>query len=440
MLSPQENESLCRVGAATPMGALLRQYWIPALISNELAEPDCPPMRLRLLGENLIAFRVTSGRVGVIQNACPHRGASLFFGRNEEEGLRCVYHGWKFDCEGNCVDMPSEPAESNFKNKVQATAYPTAERNGIVWIYMGPRRKPPPLPQIEPNLLPDGQYVVQKFLRECNWVQAMEGDLDTVHQSFLHIGHVSSDDAEPNSFDYFITKQRAARYDVVDTEIGTSYAAYRPVDDGQTYWRIGHFAMPFYSFIPTGNLGVQVLVRANVPVDDEHVMYWNMAARGPQVVPGLPNPFGRPMAREGAGRRGGMTPDYLPDTTDWLGKFRLAANRSNDYFLDREAQRSGESYTGIPGVIPQDAAVTESMGTVYDRSYEHLGTSDGMIIRTRRRLLQAAKALRDRGEIPAGVEDPDVYLIRSGGVVLPREVDWQQATQEKRRAGPARPV
>jgi phenylpropionate dioxygenase-like ring-hydroxylating dioxygenase large terminal subunit len=158
MLSVEDNELLCRVGPSTPMGDLMRQYWIPAVTSEELPAPDGPPLRLKLLGEELIAFRTTSGAVGVIQNACPHRGASLFFGRNEEEGLRCVYHGWKFDVSGACVDMPSEPAESNFENKVQAKAYPVQERGGIVWTYMGPRDVPPPMPDLEANMLPEGGY------------------------------------------------------------------------------------------------------------------------------------------------------------------------------------------------------------------------------------------------------------------------------------------
>ena len=165
MLSREDNELLCRVGRGTVTGDLIRQYWIPALVSSELPEADGSPVRVRLLGENLIAFRVTSGKIGLIQNHCPHRGASLFFGRNEEEGIRCVYHGWKFDCEGVCVDMPSEPAESTFKEKVRARAYPCVERNGFVWTYMGPRAVPPPLPDIEPNLIAGEDVVVQKVLR-----------------------------------------------------------------------------------------------------------------------------------------------------------------------------------------------------------------------------------------------------------------------------------
>src|SRR3954453_18106489 len=218
MLSPSDNETLTRVGADTPMGNLLRQYWLPAFMSDELPSPDCPPMRLRLLGENLIAFRTTSGNVGIVQNACPHRGASLFFGRNEEEGLRCVYHGWKFDVSGACTDMPSEPAESNFRSKVKARAYPCIERCGVVWTYMGPRETPPPLPDLEPNMLEDGRWAVANLQRACNWMQALEGDIDTVHVPFLHGGHRTLERAEPGTTGYYSAREPAARYKVVEEE------------------------------------------------------------------------------------------------------------------------------------------------------------------------------------------------------------------------------
>jgi phthalate 4,5-dioxygenase len=174
MVSAEENELLTHVGPGTPVGDLIRQYWIPALMSSELSAPNGPPLRVRLLGENLIAFRTTSGKVGLMAHACPHRGASLFFGRNEAEGIRCVYHGWKFDVAGQCLEMPSEPPDSNFKDKVRARAYPCWERNGIIFAYMGPRQDPPPLPDLEPNLLSDGQTEIWTALRECNWVQAMD--------------------------------------------------------------------------------------------------------------------------------------------------------------------------------------------------------------------------------------------------------------------------
>jgi phthalate 4,5-dioxygenase len=436
MLSREDNELLCRVGSGTPVGALLRQYWIPALMSSELPERDGAPVRVRLLGENLIAFRSTSGKIGLIQNHCPHRGASLFFGRNEEEGLRCVYHGWKFDCEGACVDMPNEPAESNFKAKVRAIAYPCVERNDIVWTYMGPRRTPPPLPDIEPNMLPRSEYAVQKVLRECNWFQALEGDIDTSHLGFLHLGAVQPAQTTPGTFDYYNVTDRAPKYEVVDTEFGTSYGAYRPAEADTYYWRIAHYLFPFFTMIPTGILGMQVLVRAWVPVDDNHVMFWSIAAPRSRVGNGAAggasglNAGGRPVAAAGA-RPGGF--DFQPDTTDWLGKFRLTQHRDNDYLIDRESQRT-DSFTGIAGIHQQDQAVTESMGPIYDRSQEHLGTSDAMVIRTRRRVINAARALRDSAATPPGVDNPEVYRHRSGGVILPRDADWLEATKGLRQA------
>ena len=436
MLSREDNELLCRVGRDTPTGNLLRQYWIPALMSSELPERDGAPVRVRLLGENLIAFRVTSGKIGLIQNHCPHRGASLFFGRNEEEGLRCVYHGWKYSCEGHCVDMPNEPEESNFKSKIRANAYPCVERNDIVWTYMGPRQTPPPLPDIEPNMLPAGEYQIQKVLRECNWFQGLEGDIDTSHLGFLHLGAVKPEQTTPGTFDYYNVADRAPKYEVVDTEFGTSYGAYRPAEADSYYWRIAHFLFPFFTMIPTGILGTQILVRAWVPVDDSHIMFWSIAAPRSRAGNGAAggasglSAGGRPLASAGA-RPGGF--EFLPDSSDWLGKFRLAQNKDNDYLIDREAQRT-TSFTGIAGIHQQDQAVTESMGPIYDRSQEHLGTSDAMVIRTRRRVIAASRALRDAGTVPPGVDDPTVYRYRSGGVVLPRDADWLEATKGLRRA------
>jgi phenylpropionate dioxygenase-like ring-hydroxylating dioxygenase large terminal subunit len=434
MLSPNENELLTRVGPRTPMGDLIRHYWIPALMSSELPAPDGSPLRVRLLGENLIAFRTTSGSVGLLAHGCPHRGASLFFGRNEAEGLRCVYHGWKFDVGGRCVDMPSEPPDSDFKHKVRARAYPCHERNGIVWAYMGPREAPPPLPDLEPNLLPDVQVEMWMALRECNWVQALEGDIDTAHLALLHLGSVSPDQVTPGTFDYYTVYDRAPRYKVVDTDYGTMYGAYRPAQEDTYYWRIAQFLFPFYTLIPTGVLGEQILVRAWVPVDDHHTMFWSIAV--PQTRTGSD---GRRSSTNGqpfpgtAGR-----PEFLPNTADWLGRWRLKANASNDYGLDREVQRT-QSYTGIDGIHLQDQAITESMGPIVDRTQEHLGTSDAMIIRTRRRLIRAAIDLR-AGMTPPAVDAPELYRQRSGGVILPRSADWVEATEQFRQAVVGQPV
>jgi phthalate 4,5-dioxygenase oxygenase subunit len=422
MLSEQDNQLLCRVGPGTPMGTLMRQYWIPALAANELPEPDGRPLRIRLLGENLIAFRDSEGQVGILANNCPHRGASLFFGRNEESGLRCVYHGWKFDVTGRCVDMPNEPAESNFKEKITAVAYPTQERGGLIWAYMGPRETPPPLPELEVNMLPEGQHVIGMTMRECNWMQALEGDIDTSHAGFLHLGSVQPEDVAAGSFDYYAVHDRAPRYIALDTDAGTSYGAYRPAEPGMVYWRIAHFLFPFWTMIPTGYLGEEVRAAAWVPIDDEHVMSYRLtSARPMRAGGGAPSRTGTAGSQFGSG--------YLPNTTDWLGRFRFAANAGNDYLLDVEQQRDS-SFTGIQGIFLQDQAVTESMGAIFDRSSEHLGTSDLMIIRTRRRLIEAAEALRDQQLTPPGVDRPEVYRLRSGGILVAEGVNALESTQD----------
>jgi hypothetical protein len=338
--------------------------------------------------------------------------------------------------------MPNEPLESDFKSKIRATAYPCVERNDIVWTYMGPRETPPPLPDIEPNMLPKGAYAIQKVQRACNWFQALEGDIDTAHVGFLHLGAIRPEDTTPGTFDYYNVADRAPKFEVVDTEFGTAYGAYRPAEADTYYWRIAHFLFPFFTMIPTGVLGVQILVRAWVPLDDEHVMFWSIAVprsregRGAAGSAATITSSGRTVAAAG-GRAGAF--DFLPDTTGWLGKFRLTQHQDNDYLIDRDAQRA-QSFTGIAGIHQQDQAVTESMGPIIDRTQEHLGTSDAMVIRTRRRVIQAAKALRDGGVVPPGVERPEVYRCRSGGVVLPRSADWLEATRELRQAFvPSRP-
>ena len=422
MLSREDNELLCRVGPGTPMGDLMRQYWVPTALSNELPARDGAPLRVRLLGENLIAFRATSGAVGLVRDSCPHRGASLFYGRNEQEGLRCVYHGWKFDVTGRCVDMPNEPAESNFRGKVRAVAYPCIERAGLVWAYLGPRETPPPLPDLEPTVLADSS--VQVYQRECNWVQALEGDIDTCHTVFLHFGSVGADEVKAGTWAHYSLSDRAPRYAVADMDFGVMYGAYRPAEADTEYWRIANFLFPFYAMVPTGVLGLEVRVRAWVPMDDEHTLAISIA-RNPQGT-------------RTAGRQVVRPPETLPNTTDWYGRFRCVANQRNDYLIDRASQKTA-SYTGIDSIFLQDQAVTESMGPIYDRTNERLGTSDQMIIRTRKRLIDAARALRDTGKVPPGVDDPGVYAVRSGGALLPGGADWIEATRELRKAGVEHP-
>jgi phthalate 4,5-dioxygenase oxygenase subunit len=436
MLTHEDNDALCRIGPGTLMGNLMREYWVPAMLASEAPTPDSDPVRILLLGEKLIAFRDSNGQIGLIQNHCPHRGASLFFGRNEEAGLRCVYHGWKFDTAGNCIDMPNEPAESDFKSKVKAVAYPTLERNGIVWTYMGARPTPPPLPALEGNMLPPGEWNVTAVQRECNWFQALEGDIDTSHFSFLHAGSMDASTQQPGTFSYYMLTERAPRYSVIDTDFGAMYGAYRDTDDNRRYWRVANFLFPFWTMPPQGLLGQKVTARGWVPMDDTHTMFLMTGPKFRRPVP--PDSDRSPAlnrANEGTAPAGPWN-RMLPNTSDWHGRFRLAANGSNDYLIDRDRQRRNagmDDFTGIQGIHLQDQAVTESEGPLYDRSAEHLASSDMMIIRVRRRLLAAAQALADHGLTPPGVDDPDVFGARAGGVFLPQDADWLEATEELRR-------
>jgi phthalate 4,5-dioxygenase len=423
MLQAEDNKYITRVGPGTPMGALMRQYWVPAMLSSELPRPDCPPVRVKLLGEKLIGFRDSSGRVGLLGNLCPHRGASLFFARNSGCGLRCVYHGWKFDVTGRCVDMPSEPPDSTFKDKVSATAYPCVERGGLVWTYMGPRAEPPPLPDLEATQLPASEATAMAYQRECNWLQGLEGDIDTVHVGFLHYGQDRAEDEIPGTFRYYALADRAPKYAVLDTPYGAMYGAYRPAGPGRVYWRIAQWMFPFWTMPPTGLLGGHMVARAWVPMDDTHMLMF-------MVIPKVT----RERREEiGAGTRGAPKPiAVLPNGTGWYDRFRLVANEENDYLMDRDAQERDEEYSGITGIHVQDQAITESMEPVYDRSLEHLGSSDAMVIRARRRLIAAARALEAEGKTPPGVDDPASYAQRSGGVFLREDEDWVAATQSLR--------
>jgi hypothetical protein len=269
-------------------------------------------------------------------------------------------------------------------------------------------------------------------------MQALEGDIDTVHFAFLHMGHLTLEDTYEGNFLHYQIKERAPRYAVTDTEFGTCYGAYRPAAEDTYYWRIANFLFPFYTQIPPGTLAVNRGARAWVPMDDEHTMFFGMSAPPAGGVVTAPEISKRSdvQARRGNRNQGagfGAT-EMLPDTTDWYGRSRPKADASNDYLLDREKVHSGASYTGLPSVVLEDQAITESMGPIYNRSQEHLGTSDIMIIRTRLRLIRAAQALRDKGELPPGADNPTLYRQRSGGVILPRSVDWIEATRDLRRA------
>jgi phenylpropionate dioxygenase-like ring-hydroxylating dioxygenase large terminal subunit len=429
MADYSDHELLTRSGPGTPLGNFMREYWVPAALSSELMA-DGAPMRLMLLGEKLIAFRDTRGRVGIMDHRCPHRCASLFFGRNEKEGLRCAYHGWKFDVEGNCLDMPNVPKHQAFAEKVKARAYPTVERYGLIWTYMGARKEPPPMPCFESVMIADEtERTIFAVQRECNYLQALEGDIDTSHLGFLHLGNTEAEDADPDNIGRHALENRAPEYHVADTDWGTMYAAYRPGRPNETYWRFAHFMFPFWTIPPDGNFRDHVFARAWVPMDDEHMMFihcmWNKSSSGLRT-------------RKDATPIPGMTrlgpEDYLPPGTGWLDRWKLKANSSNDYMMDREAQRTNELYAGIDGIHLQDQAITESMGGIVDHSMESLAISDLMISRTRRRIVRAVRAHME-GIVPPGVDNPELYQgARGGDFVGPSSIGWLQAYSDEMRA------
>jgi phthalate 4,5-dioxygenase oxygenase subunit len=434
VLSDADNEFLCQVGPGTPMGNMMRRYWLPALLPSELPAPDCPPVRVRLLGEDLVAFRDSDGQVGLLGAHCPHRGASLFFGRNEECGLRCVYHGWKFDLHGSCVDMPNEPPESNFKDKIHHVSYPCREDGGVVWAYMGPTDTQPDLPELESNLVPDTHRLVSKRLLECNYAQTLEGGIDPSHTSFLHsrLGEAQSANASAESADAmrYLALDRHPQMAAVDTDYGVLIGARRDGGEELDYWRVNVFLMPLFTMAPSSGEDPISRWSAWVPMDDEktlrYIMMWH--PRRPLTV----QESG--IVQDGTGMHLNKD-DLLPPASGPAGAFRSRANRENDYLIDREAQRT-VSFSGIKGFGTEDQAVTESMGPIFERSGEHLGSSDLGIIATRRRLLNAAKRLREHGEPPTGVLSPSAYRVRSTSVLLPKGADWVDSVKDRVAARP----
>ena len=405
MTSLTQSEIMTRVGPGTPMGALMRRYWLPALKSSELAA-DGDSVRFMLLGEKLIAFRDSAGRVGVMDHRCPHRCASLFYGRNEQGGLRCVYHGWKFDVAGRCLEMPNVPAHQSFADTVTAKAYRVAERNGVVYVHMGAEAVAPALPEIAATHIPEAEATITFAMRECNWLQGLEGDIDTSHLNFLHYGSLGGGDFAPTDPTRFGAIHRDPEFKVAESELGTVYGAHRPAENGQTYWRVAHFLFPCWTLAPFIAFEHYRIARAWVPLDDTHLMFVMI---GPKSGPGAVADIER----------------MLPNTTDWLGRFRCAQNRDNDHLLDRAVQRTG-SFTGIDGIHHQDQAVTESMGPITDHSWEHLAPSDRMVAMTRRRLLRAAQALAEDGSRPPGGDGSAYARMRGGYFLAPATRPWPE--------------
>jgi phenylpropionate dioxygenase-like ring-hydroxylating dioxygenase large terminal subunit len=318
------------------------------------------------------------------------------------------------------------PPHQDFKDKVHAKAYKATERAGLIWVYMGQRAEAPPLPDFEALALPEGAARIMIIQRECNWLQGLEGDIDTSHLGFLHAGAVSSDDLGPEHPMYHAVVNRAPEYRVTDTPWGTSYGAYRRDDDGRLSWRIANFLFPFYAQTPNTEFEKRVVCNAWVPMDDTHTLMIKISGGA-----GDTGNFVQVPTKSGEMMGGTGPMEMLPNTTDWFGRWRPAANRRNDWLIDRGAQQRGEIYTGIDNITLQDQAITESMGEMTDHGFEHLGPGDQMIARTRRRLLLASRALAESDVIPPGVDDPAVYHdARSGTLHADPATDWQDAYRE----------
>jgi phenylpropionate dioxygenase-like ring-hydroxylating dioxygenase large terminal subunit len=424
MLKPEDNERLVRVGPGTPGGALFRRYWQAAALSEELPENDGPPVRVRLLGEDLVAFRDSDGRVGLVDAYCPHRRAAMFFGRNEECGLRCVYHGWKFDVDGNCVDMPNEAPDTPMKERVTILSYPTVERGGVVWAYLGPREKMPAPPDFEWTRAPSTHRFVSKTYEECNYLQALEGGLDTSHASFAHNNYLGNNKRAFRSLD------TAPRLDVETTDYGYRYVSTRQADENRRYVRIYHYVMPNQQmrgafrpwFSEKDEKDPHRVPKSDghlwVPIDDEHTWVYNWACGRDRSVPLSPQ------FRDEWETSAGRGPDDLIP-----GTYKLKRNRRNDYLIDRQVQKT-QTFTGIKGVNTQDYALQEGMGPIVDRSKEHLGASDKAIVTMRRLMLEAIRAV-ERGGDPPGLDPAATRSIRPWDDVIAGDTPWQQAFAEE---------
>lgn len=404
MLSQQNNDLLTRVGPGTAMGELMRRYWIPAAFSHQIPKSDGPPIRVRLLGENLVLFRDTQGRIGLLDERCPHRTASLFYGRNEESGLRCVYHGLKFDVDGNCVDLPCVPQvndsqRANIQKQLKVKSYPCLERGEVVWTYMGPPERKPEFPELEWTLVPSSQRYASRHIQECNWLQALEGGFDATHLTFLHGG-----DAEPSR------RMVATLYEVIPTDFGFVVGTGRDPGNGSIMWNMNVMLMPFHKIISS----IPHAAHVWAPIDDENTMLYSVDFHPSRAL------TDEDTAKSRIGL--GIHTENIPGTDHAL------RNKANDYLVDRALQASGKSYTGMTGFGTQDCAIQESMGPIADRTAEHLLACDAAIVKIRRLLLQTLKDHADGKSLPG--MNPASYRVRSGRFEAPKGVPFAEAMED----------
>ena len=404
-MTEKENLLLSQTGPNTPMGQLYRRYWLPAFLASELAEPGGAPVRVTLLSEKLLAFRNSEGELGLIDEFCAHRGVSLWFGRNEEGAIRCPYHGWNYATNGQCLEVPSESMDSGFAEKIKLTSYPLREQGGILWAYMGPIEQMPAMPAYEWSTVPDSHRHISKRLQACNSLQAMEGGLDSFHSSFLHRMSVGEDPLlkrDPVSA-ALLKGDPHPQFMPMDSPAGLYITTRRNVEPNSYYWRVTHWLMPCFNLFPPYE-GNPYGAHAWVPIDDHQSWTFSIDYR--------PD---RPLTSEevqamAAGM--GIHSENIPNT------FVPVANASNDYLIDRQAQRRKETFSGVMGIAEQDAAVQESMGSISRREREHLVGTDNGIIMTRKKLMLAAQGLT-KGIQPPGL-DAASQSVRAYSRVLGR--------------------
>ncbi len=433
MLTVEENAMLTQTNPKTPMGEVFRSYWQPTLLSRELPHNDCPPVRVKLLNEDFVAFRDSEGKVGIVSPRCPHRGADLFFGRNEHCGLRCVYHGWKFDIHGNCIEVPNAEASvsERLKKRASIRSLPTREWGDIIWAYMG-ADEPPELPQFEFAKVPSEHRFVSKKFQQCNWAQACEGGLDTAHFSFLHAGMNEGErvglhqigmtkekrqgQKEPDRLARFrwMIEDPAPRFTVLEHDAGLLLCAARNSDTDNSYWRMTQFLMPNHSLAP-GNLPDDNNVGNTwVPVDDESCWIFCFCW----------NPD-RPLTEKeknamasGSGIFAEVDEKYVP-----------IRRRENNYLLDRDLQDQ-DNYTGIQGISEQDQAIADSQGYIANRTDELLVQTDLGVVKFRQAMLKAIDDTR-AGRSPQGVRNPEAYFVRSGDSIAPPDLEIESVVQSR---------
>jgi phthalate 4,5-dioxygenase oxygenase subunit len=424
VLKQEINELLTQTGPGTPMGDLFRQYWIPALLAEELPENDCPQVRVKLLSERMIAFRDSDGRYGLIDEFCAHRGVSLWFGRNEEGGLRCAYHGWKFDVTGQAIEVPSESENGNFCEHVKLTSYPLVKIGDVLWTHMGDPDKRPPLPEFEFAQVAPEQTYISKRWQECNWLQAFEGGIDSSHVSWLHAGGLKNDPlfkgSKGNEYNLGDFKPF---FEVAEAEGGLFVGARRNAEADSYYWRITPWVMPSFTMIaPRADHPVHG--HWWIPIDDENCWAYSFDYHPTRAL--------TPTEVENMKAGHGVHSENIP------GTYRPAANKDNDYLMDRDAQRRGEFFSGVKGIAIQDSSLQESMGPIVNRSKERLVSADAGIIKARQKLRKAALALREEGVVPPGV-DPQHHRVRSAAVVLPRDESFIESSRDALTAAPGKP-